>query len=162
MPLRRALPFALMLLAAGVAEAQSQPAPAAEASPCIQKFIPLRQDYDKRLATTQSAINRKAALPELCRLFTEVAAAETKMIKYVEDQGMWCGFPPEALPSMKAGHAKSLEYRKQTCNGAAAGAAPRPAGPSLSDALSAPIPDANTTKTGRGTFDTLTGNPLAR
>jgi hypothetical protein len=162
MPLRRALPFALALLLAGVADAQAQTGPAAEASPCIQKFIPLRQDYDKRLATTQNAIKRKAEFPELCRLFTEVAAAETKMIKYVEEQGMWCGFPPEALPSMKAGHAKSLEYRKQTCSGAAGGGPARPAAPRLSDVLSPPIPDANTTKPGRGTFDTLTGSPLAR
>ena len=36
-------------------------------------------------------------------------------------------------------------------------------GPSLSDALSSPIlPDADDKKPGRGTFDTLTGNPLAR
>jgi hypothetical protein len=36
----------------------------------------------------------------------------------------------------------------------------RPAGPSLSDALGAPITDSSNIKTGRGTFDTLTGTPL--
>jgi hypothetical protein len=36
----------------------------------------------------------------------------------------------------------------------------RPAGPSLSDALGGPIPDSSNIKTGRGTFDTLTGTPL--
>jgi hypothetical protein len=36
-----------------------------------------------------------------------------------------------------------------------------PTGPSLSDALGTPIvPDASTTRTGPGTYDTLTGNPL--
>jgi hypothetical protein len=32
----------------------------------------------------------------------------------------------------------------------------------LSDALSGPVPDSNNIKTGRGTFDTLTGNPLEK
>ena len=49
----------------------------------------------------------------------------------------------------------------------AAGAAPaqeppKPAGPTLSDVLSAPVPDSRNVKTGRGTFDTLSGSPLAR
>jgi hypothetical protein len=39
---------------------------------------------------------------------------------------------------------------------------PRPAGPSLSDALTSPVPDANNIKTGRGTFDTLTGSPIGK
>jgi hypothetical protein len=120
MPLHRALPTALALLSAGIAEAQAQAAPGGEVPPCIQKFLPLREEVQKRLTTTQNAINRKVPPAELCRLFTQFSEAETKMIKYVEDQGMWCGFPPEALPSMKAGHVKSLEYRKQAC--AAAGA----------------------------------------
>jgi hypothetical protein len=32
----------------------------------------------------------------------------------------------------------------------------------LSDALSSPVPDSNNIKTGRGTFDTLTGSPLGK
>jgi hypothetical protein len=35
-------------------------------------------------------------------------------------------------------------------------------GPSLSDALTGPVPDSNNIKTGRGTFDTLTGTPLGK
>ena len=60
------------------------------------------------------------------------------------------------------GHEHATQLAKQVCDVAAQGG-PRPAGPSLSDALgSATVPDASTTKTGRGTFDTLTGNALAK
>jgi len=52
-----------------------------------------------------------------------------------------------------------LEIRGKVCQAAAAGP-PRPAGPSLSDALSAPITDSKNIKSGGGTFDTLTGSPL--
>jgi hypothetical protein len=53
-----------------------------------------------------------------------------------------------------------VKIRTQVCNAAAA---PRPAAPSLSDALGGPvIATPENTKTGRGTFDTLTGNALAK
>jgi hypothetical protein len=47
---------------------------------------------------------------------------------------------------------------------AAARAQAAPRGPSFSDALGtgARLPDSNSVRSGRGTFDTLTGNALAR
>jgi hypothetical protein len=51
-----------------------------------------------------------------------------------------------------------LQVRNQVCS--AGPAAPR--GPSLSDAFSGPAIAAEPPKPGRGTFDTLTGSPLAR
>ena len=41
---------------------------------------------------------------------------------------------------------------------------PAPAGPTLSEALGTTVnvPSVDKNKPGRGTFDTLTGNPLAR
>ena len=60
---------------------------------------------------------------------------------------------------MKKAHAQAGEIRTKVCAAAeSVQLAPRP--PSLSDALGGPIPDANNIKTGRGTFDTLTGTPL--
>jgi hypothetical protein len=147
---------------AGLAQAQAQIGQPPEA--CVQQFVPLRVDAEKRLTTAKQAMERKAPPPELCRLFTQFSDAEAKMIKYVETQGVWCGFPPDALPSMKAGHVKSLDARKQVCTAAAAGAQRQaaPPAPSLSDALGTSLPTASAPKTGRGTFDTLTGSPLGR
>src|SRR5258705_196925 len=132
MTLRRALPFALALFAAGVTETQAQGAPpSGQVPPCIQDFIPLRQDVEKRFAGAQKAVERRAPATELCGIFTQIYEAENKMIKYVEDQGMWCGFPPNAVQNMKASHTRTLDYRKQACNAAAAGVPARPSGPSL-------------------------------
>ena len=52
-----------------------------------------------------------------------------------------------------------MKFRTMACSEEG----PRPKAPSLSDAIKSPSVDtAKNTKTGRGTFDTLTGNPLAR
>ncbi len=164
MPLRWAVPAAAALLLIGLAEAQAQAgAPAEQKPPCYDQFMPLRQEVDKRFGVAKTALDRKAPAAELCRLLTRFTEAESTMIKYVEENSVWCGFPPDAVQNLKAGQSKSAAYRKQACAAAAASQAPRrPAGPSLSDALSAPVPDANTTRTGRGTLDSLGGNPLAR
>ena len=66
---------------------------------------------------------------------------------------------------MKTGHTKALAVTKQVCDAAAQG--PRPTGPSLSDALGTTpaVPSTITpsiSKNGGGTFDTLSGNALAR
>ena len=90
-------------------------------------------------------------------------AAESKMLKGMEEQSAACGVPPDVIKQVKAGHGKASQVGKQVCDAAAQ--ASRPAGPSLSDALgSTPmVPDSTTpTKKGQGTFDTLTGSPLAR
>jgi hypothetical protein len=66
------------------------------------------------------------------------------------------------IKNVTAAHGKASEMGKHICDAAAQG--PRPAGPSLSDALgSTPtVPDTNSTKKGGSTFDTLQGSPLAR
>ena len=68
--------------------------------------------------------------------------------------------PADVLPQIKGNHGQASKVATQVCE--AAKNPPRPAGPSLSDALgtSPPIPDGS--KKGAGTFETLTGNPLAK
>jgi len=67
---------------------------------------------------------------------------------------------------MKSNHDRTLKIRDQVCGGGPMGAGaapPPPPTPRLSDELGiGRIPGPSTTSTGRGTFDTLTGNPLAR
>lgn len=159
MSLRHALAAAALILA-GTAETWAQAMPGGQVPPCVAKFIPLKEEMDKRFIATKAAIDRKAGAAELCTLLTRFTEAESKVVKYAEEQGIWCEFPPQVIQSMKASQAKSQEYRKQACTAAAQPR--RPATPSLSDALGAPVPDASTTRTGRGTLDSLGGNPLAR
>ena len=126
--------------------------------PCVQEFTKLRDEAQKRANAIRTASERKATPQEACGLFNAFSAAEGKMIKYATDNAASCGIPPDVLTNMKKGHARTSEIRTKVCQVAAA--PQRPAGPSLSDALSAPITDSNNIKTGGGTFDTLTGTPL--
>jgi hypothetical protein len=86
--------------------------------------------------------------------------AEAAVVKFLEVNKTWCGVPEQLVQQAKANHEKTLKFRTAVCTEAPA-AKPRP--PSLSDAIGTPSVDsADNTKTGRGTFDTLTGNPLAK
>ncbi len=134
-----------------------------EPPPCFAKFLELRKDVEKRGSALQAAGQRKEkpTPKEACGLFNAFTGAESKMIKYATANAASCGIPAQIIDNMKQANAKSNEIRARVCQIAAAGP-PRPAAPSLSDALSAPVANSNNIKTGRGTFDTLTGNPLAR
>ena len=106
-----------------------------------------------------AAMKSKADRKELCTLMTNFVAAETSVVKFLEANKVWCGVPDEAITTSKTNHEKSMKFRTMACSEEG----PRPKAPSLSDAIKSPSVDtAKNTKTGRGTFDTLTGNPLAR
>jgi hypothetical protein len=147
----------------GAANAQFQPVqpaqPQQEPPPCVQEFLKLREVAEKKAAAIKMASEHKASAREVCPLFGALLAAQTKMLNYANDKGVWCGIPPNVAGQIKQGVAKISEIRTRVCQAASAPAAQAP---SLSDALSSPIPDSNNIKTGRGTFDTLTGTPLGK
>ncbi len=130
---------------------------------CGGEFMPLRADAEKKAAAIKTAAATKKQ-PVVCAAFRNFAAAEAKVVKYVEEHGTECRVPPDALKVMKANHAKTLEVRTKVCDTAAA---PAPRAPSLSDALgtsrvpTAPVDNAVGKRSG-STFDTLTGNSLNR
>ena len=161
MSLRRALFAACMIsLSAGAANAQFQPPPAQQQEPpCIQEFFKLRTDTEKRGLAIKAANDRKASPREACQLFGAFVAAQAKMLKYATDNTVWCGIPPQVVENLKQGVAKFSEVRTRVCQAAAT---PQASAPSLSDALSSPVPNSDNIKTGRGTFDTLTGSPLGK
>jgi hypothetical protein len=131
--------------------------------PCIEDFLSLRQQLDKRFETVKTTLERKPTASEACSALTKFTQSEAAMIKFVEKNSGTCPFPPNLLPDIKAGNVKSEGYRKQACTAAAAPAKPaRPAAPTLSDAFGAPVAGKDNTRTGRGTLDSLGGNPLAR
>ena len=162
MNLRRALFIAACVfpVAIGSAAAQFQPPPQQQqAPPCVVEFAKLRDDAQRRAGLIRAASERKAPPKEACALFNAFSAAEVKLIKYAAENASWCGIPPEVVTNLQKSHVRTAELQTQVCRAAAA--PQRPAGPSLSDALgSGIIPDANNIKTGRGTYDTLTGTPL--
>jgi hypothetical protein len=130
---------------------------------CGGEFLPLRAEAEKKAGAIKVAAATKKQ-PVVCAAFKNFAAAEAKVVKYIEDYGTECRIPPDALKAMKANHAKTLEIRTRVCD---VTAAPAPRAPSLSDALgtsrvpTAPVENAVGKKSG-STFDTLTGNSLNR
>lgn len=130
---------------------------------CLDQFLTLRKDVEKRGGAIQAAGQRKEkpSPKEACGLFNSFTAAEKKMYDYAAKNQATCGIPPQIIDNLKQARAKSDEIRARVCQAAAAGPA-RPPAPSLSDALNAPVPNSNNIKTGRGTFDTLTGSPLGK
>jgi hypothetical protein len=129
--------------------------------PCVQAFGKLRDDAQKKAAAIRAASERKAEPKEACGLFNSFSASEAKLIKYAADNAASCGIPPEVVTGLKKQHLKTTDIQTKVCRAAAAG--PRLQGPSLSDTLSAgAVPDVSNIRTGRGTYDTLTGTPLGK
>ncbi|MGC2779160.1 MAG: hypothetical protein WA418_26350 [Bradyrhizobium sp.] len=131
---------------------------------CMKEFIPLREEAEKRGKLIKAASDRHASPDEACKLIGNFGKAEVKMIKYVEAHAASCGIPQQIADQLKAGHKNTDALEKKVCAVAAQMQVRGPAGPSLSDVLgaSAALPEANATKKGGSTFDTLNGNVLTR
>ena len=129
--------------------------------PCVAEFTKLREDVEKKGKVAKVASEHKANREEMCKHITAYAAAELKWAKFTEASVSSCGIPPQIVQQLKQVHTHTEETREKICNAAAApGIA---AAPSLSDALGTTrLPTPETTKTGSGTLDTLTGNAIQR
>ncbi|MBI3434627.1 MAG: hypothetical protein HY056_06055 [Proteobacteria bacterium] len=135
--------------------------PGAQPPPCLNEFIALRDDAQKKGLAIKSAGERRAPQAEICKLLQNFAAAEAKMVKYADTNGTWCGIPPQAITQMKASLTQTRKIRSQAC-AAGTAAQVKPPAPSLSDALGTSRTPPPQSGGGRGTFDTLTGNALRR
>jgi len=148
-----------LALALGIGVTGSRTA-SAQMPPQCNDFLKLRDDAQKKGAAIGAAEQRKADRKEVCTLVQRFAVAEGAAVKFLEDNKTWCGVPDQAVSGAKATHEKTLKFRTVVCSDAPQ---PQPKVPTLSDAIGTPSVDtAKNTKTGHGTFDTLTGNPLAK
>lgn len=158
-PMMASMTLALTLNAAAVGTAAAQqitPNPGG-ASPC-EGFRPLTEVAQKRGAAIGEAQKHHPDRKEMCTLVSQFSVAEAAVVKFLETNQTWCGVPPEAVKNAKATHDKTLKFKEVVC-----APQPQPKIPTLSDAIGTPKVDtAKNTKTGHGTFDTLTGNPLAK
>jgi hypothetical protein len=152
----------LALLALAACTFAAQPASAQVAPPGgaqCNDFAKLSDEAQKRGSAVGAAMKAKVDRKEICKLMTNFLAAESLVVKFLEDNKVWCGVPDQVIATSKASHEKSVKFRTEACNEDA----PHPKTPTLSEAIKLPSVDSSkNTKTGRGTFDTLTGNPLAR
>ena len=130
----------------------------------MKSFLPLREDTEKKGKAIKAASDRKAPPDEACKLIGNYAAAEVKMINYVEKNAEKCGIPPQIPEQLKAGHKRTEDLKTRVCSVAEQMKTRGPAGPTLSDVLgtAGAMPEATVAKKGGSTFDTLNGNVLSR
>ena len=121
-------------------------------------FPRLRDDAKAKADAVSAVGKRKGDRQQMCAAVQSFTAAEEKVVKFLEDNKANCGVPPQAVTQAKAMHVNTLKFRDTVC-----AEGPKPKAPTLSDAIGAPPGDTGAnTRTGRGTLDTLTGNPLAK
>jgi len=127
--------------------------------PCMVEFAKLRDDVQKRGLAAKAAGQRKASREEMCKHITAFSAAELKWVKYTETNVTSCGIPAEVVQQLKQVHSNTEQTKEKICAAGPAAAGP----PSLSDALGTTrLPTPETTKSGSGTLDTLTGSAIQR
>jgi hypothetical protein len=131
---------------------------------CMNGFVPLRDDAEKKGKMIKAAGDRHEGPDVACKLIKNYSAAEVKMIKYVESNSAKCGIPAQVADQLKAGHKNTEGLEQRVCGVAEQMQKRGPAGPSLSEVLgsSASAPEATATRKGGSTFDTLNGNVLQR
>jgi hypothetical protein len=120
-------------------------------------FMKLKEEADVKGHAIQD-VAKKHDRKLMCGAVTRFVEIETKVVKFLIDNKTTCGVPDQAVSTAKASHEKTVQFREQVC-----AEQPQPKAPTLSDALGTPTLDTRkNTKTGKGTLDTLTGNPLAQ
>jgi hypothetical protein len=148
------------LLAVLAVAAATQTAWAQSAQVQCSAFAQLRSEAEQKALAVRSSIEHKAERKDVCAAVQRFYAAEASVVKFLDDNKTWCGIPEQAVKAAKEGHERTLKFRTAAC---AEAPAAKPKAPSLSDAIGTPsVVTGNNTKTGRGTLDSLNGNPLAK
>jgi hypothetical protein len=147
-----------LIAVAGVRHAIAQGDPFQQAA-CQEDFMKLRTEIEKRGLALKNA--QKAGAAEACKLLRNFTAAESQMLKFLNDKKSACNIPDQVIKQASEGHTKSTAMRNQVCQVAANPPGPPPSqglsGALGNSALGAPPPEVGG---GTGVFDTLTGNVL--
>jgi hypothetical protein len=121
-------------------------------------FTKLRDEAKAKAEAISAVGKRKGDRKEMCAAVQTFTAAEEKVVKFLDDNKSACGVPDQAVTQARAMHAHTMQFRDTVC-----AEGPKAKVPTLSDAIgTSPLDTGKNTKTGRGTLDTLTGNPLAK
>lgn len=134
--------------------------PPSQPPPCLAEFLKLREDVEKKGRAAKTASEHKATREEMCKQITVYSTAELKWVKFAESHVTTCGIPANVATELKTVHTHTEDTKSKICAVAPLGVA---TAPSLADALGTTrLPTPETTRTGSGTLDTLTGNAIQR
>jgi hypothetical protein len=119
-------------------------------------FQKLRDDAAQKANAVSEIGKKHGDRAAMCGAVTRFFDAEQKVVKFLEENRVACGVPAEAIQQAKVIHGNTLKFKDNVC-----AEGPKPKIPTLSDAIgTTPLDTPKNTKTGPGTFNTLTGNPL--
>jgi hypothetical protein len=90
-----------------------------EQQACMEKFVPIRAEAEKRANAIKAASDRKAPPQEACGLIKSYVQAEAELVSYVTAKQTACGIPPEIPKQLKANQARSQQMLKVVCHAAA-------------------------------------------
>src|SRR5262249_55810124 len=91
-------------------------------------FNAISAEAQKRGSAVGDAVKAHAEHKQVCALMTTFVAAETKVVKFLEDNKLFCGIPDQVITNAKANHEKSLKFRTVACT-----EEPKPKAQTLSD-----------------------------
>jgi hypothetical protein len=86
---------------------------------CMEKFVPIRAEAEKRANAIKAASDRKAPPQEACGLIKSYVQAEAELVSYVTAKQIACGIPSEIPKQLKANQARSQQMLKVVCHAAA-------------------------------------------
>jgi hypothetical protein len=131
-------------------------APQGQPAAQCANFPKLRDDAAQKANLVQEIGKKHGDRAAMCTAVTRFFEAEQKVVKFLEDNKTACGVPNEAVQQAKVIHGNTQKFKDTVC-----AEGPKPKIPTLSDAITTtPVDTPKNTKTGPGTFNTLTGNPL--
>jgi hypothetical protein len=134
-----------------------------QAPPCMAEFGPLRSETEKRAAAIKAAAGKHLPPKELCPIFMRFIEAEAKIVKFMEKNASSCGIPAQVVSTTKTNHLKASDTKDKICAAASGQTNEAHRGPGLGEALGMrTVPTPDTTSSGAGTLDSLSGNPLKR
>ena len=100
----------------------------------------MKAEIQKHSLALQAAARKKAPPDELCNLFNEFLAAESKLVKGLEEQRTACGLPRPLVEQAKAVHGKVAQIGKRVCEVAEQGPPQQQCRDTLWERLACPLP----------------------
>ena len=90
------------------------PPSAGPSDDCMNGFIPLREDVEKRAKAIRVASERHATPDEACKLFGNFGQAELKMLRFVESRAAKCGIPAQVATQLRPTTRAPMRCRKRS------------------------------------------------
>src|SRR5579872_3182566 len=114
--MKRSVATAAVLAVLAVSHAAS-----AEPTPVqCDSFIKLRDDAQHKAMAVRAAMEKKADRKDICTLVQRYYAAESVVVKFLEENKTWCGIPEQAIKAAKDNHEHTLKFRTAACSEAPA------------------------------------------